>query len=104
MALAAASTEGVEELKIDFDIEEDVLYISFGKPVASHIDEAPRGLLLRWADADNHPSGVTALDFRSNWDDQIGVFCSAVAEHLGVPVQLVEREIKKALGISALKH
>ena len=93
MALARTA----EHLDIDFDAEEDVLYISLGNPVASHTDEGADGVLLRWANSDNRPSGVTALDFRSNWRDRRQRFCSLVADHLKVPVQLVECEIDRAI-------
>jgi hypothetical protein len=102
MELAPASSGGVSRLNIDFDEDADVLYISLGKPVASHVDEAPRGLLLRWASADGRPSGVTALDFHSNWANQLSAFCSAVAKHLWLSAELVEDEVNRALQSSAL--
>jgi hypothetical protein len=102
MDLEPASSGGVSRLNIDFDECADVLYISLGKPVASHIDEAPRGLLLRWASADGRPSGVTALDFHNNWPNQLTAFCSAVAKHLRVSVELVEDEVNRVLQSSSL--
>jgi hypothetical protein len=95
--MALASAERVGQLSVDFDGEGDVLYIHLGPPVASHVDEGPRGLLFRWANADDRPSGITVLDFRANWPDQLGGLYSVVARHLQLPVQLVEREISRAL-------
>lgn len=97
MELAPASSRGARRLNIDLDQDADVLYMSLGEPVASHVDEAPRGLLLRWASADGLPSGVTALGFHSNWSNQLSAFCSAVAQHLCLSANLVEEEVNRAL-------
>jgi hypothetical protein len=97
MALAARQMDPATNLSITFDGEEDVLYVSLGAPVPSHVDEGEAGLLFRWANADNRPSGVTALDFRRNWLYQRAAFYSAVAEHLSLPAAAVERAVERAL-------
>jgi hypothetical protein len=84
-------------LSVDFDNEEGVLYVSLGRPQPSHADEAAKGVLLRWANADNHPSGVTAIDFQANWREQRHAFYSIVADHLHLPLGIVESEIERAL-------
>jgi hypothetical protein len=93
MAIAAPNPD----LKVDFDAEEDVLYVSLGAPIPSHADEAPDGLLLRRSNAEDRPSGVTAFDFRQNWRDRRSAFYSLVADYLHVPTQVVERAIEKTI-------
>jgi hypothetical protein len=88
---------GAGRLDVDFDDEEDVLYVSLGVPTPSHAEELPKGVLLRWADADDRPNGVTAIDFRSNWTEDRRSFDSLVAKHLGVPVAAVERAVESAV-------
>jgi hypothetical protein len=102
MALAALGSEAAQKLVIHFDRVRDVLYVSLGKPVVSHINEADHGLLLRRAKVDNRASGVTAIDFRSNWAGDLPGFCRAVAMHLRVPIHVVEKEVKRA--VPALKN
>jgi|SRR5215472_9341183 len=100
MALRTRKPDDPRHLNVDFDSEEDVLYVSMGQPVASHTDEAANGVLFRWENAGNSPpSGVTALDFRRNWRGRRrSYFYSLVAEHLGVPVGIVERAIREQAG------
>ena len=93
----ALTPSKMPDLHIDFDVEADVLYVSLGDPVASHVDEAPDGVLLRWANSDNHPSGVTIIDFRKNWYARRSHFYSLVAEHLHVPAQMVRQEVERAI-------
>lgn len=97
MALTANKGDERTGLSVDFDGEEDVLYVSLGPPLPSHADEAADGVLLRWADVDNRPSGVTAYDFRKNWRERRSDFYSLVAEHLHVPTQTVRHEIERAI-------
>ena len=97
MALAAKRMDPVTKLNIAFDGEEDVLYVSLGAPVPSHVDEGEAGLLLRRANSDNRPSGITALDFRRNWRHRLTAFYSAVAEYLSVPRETVEHAVDRAL-------
>ncbi|HZU87999.1 MAG TPA: hypothetical protein VE993_01960 [Stellaceae bacterium] len=95
--MALAENAGASRLDVDFDDEEDVLYVSLGAPTPSHAEELPKGILLRWADADGRPSGVTAIDFRSNWAEDRRSFYSLVAKHLSVPVAAVEQAVESAV-------
>lgn len=65
--MALAARQPAKRVNVAFDGEEDVLYVSLGEPVPSHVDEGEGGLHFRWANADEHPSDVTAIDFRRNW-------------------------------------
>jgi len=96
--MALAVKRGVTApLIIDFDSEEDVLYVSLGSPVPSYVDEAPDGILLRRANATGLPSGVTAIDFRRNWRDRRPAFYELVAGYLEVPEPIVERQIEHSI-------
>lgn len=98
MALAARQNEPkAAALSIDFDGDEDVLYVSIGAPVPSYADEGDLGLVFRWSNADDRPSGVTAIDFRRNWLYNRPHFYAVVADHLAVPVEEVARAVERAL-------
>jgi len=57
----ALSAPEIATVTGDFDTESDVLYLSLGEPVPSYSEERPEGIVLRWAYADNGPSGVTIV-------------------------------------------
>jgi hypothetical protein len=84
-------------LKVLFDSDADVLYISRGEPVSSHVDELENGILLRRANSDGSTSGITALDFREHWHFRKSDFYSLVADHLRVPTSVAEREIERLI-------
>jgi hypothetical protein len=79
---------------VDLDTENDVLYISRGAPVASYAEERGDGILLRWAYADDRPSGVTAIGYRGHWRGRVKEFCTLVADHLDVPPSTIKFELK----------
>jgi uncharacterized protein YuzE len=90
------------DLKVTFDSDADVLYISKGEPVPSHVDELhadelPDGVLLRHAYSDGNASGITALDFRANWFNRTSDFASLVADYLHVSTALARHEIEQAI-------
>ena len=84
-------------LSVDFDAREDVLYISIGDPVPSYSEEIEDGVLLRRSNAEDQPSGVTAIDFRNNWLSQRRRFYVIVADYLRVPAETVEREVESRI-------
>jgi hypothetical protein len=96
MALAVRIDDAAG-LNVDFDAEEDVLYVSLGTPVPSQVNEAPDGLLLRRAYVTDLPSGVTAVDFLRNWRDRRSAFYALIAEYLQLPLAVVQREIERAI-------
>jgi hypothetical protein len=93
MALAASKPQ----LRVDFDAEEDVLYVSLGSPVPGYAEEAADGILLCRSNAGDRPSGVTAVDFRKNWRDRRKAFYALVAHYLEIPEPLVERQISHSI-------
>jgi hypothetical protein len=94
MALAEAPKP---ELLVDFDADEDVLYVSLGAPVPSHAEEAEGGVLLRRSDDEDRPSGVTAFDFLQNWRDRRQAFYAMVAGYLQLPERQVEHQIEHSI-------
>jgi hypothetical protein len=86
-----------KKLKVTFDSDADVLYISKGEPVPSYVDELPDGVLLRLANSDDSTTGITALDFRGNWSDRISDFYALVADHLRVPTRVARHEIEQRI-------
>jgi hypothetical protein len=84
-------------LHVDFDADEDVLYVSVGAPAPGYADEASDGILLRRSDRENTPIGVTAFDFRANWVGRRDTFYSLTAGYLHLPVDVVERSIEAAI-------
>lgn len=85
-------------IDLSYDENADVLYVVLGMPVPAQTDEDDSGLLLRFAQSDGHPCGVTVLDFRrSHWNDRVGELSEAVASHLHVPPV----EIRRALSAVA---
>jgi hypothetical protein len=95
MAMIAVTSTSAPHLNVDFDREEGVLYVSLGSPQPSYIEEVDDGVLLRRANTDNHPSGVTAIDFQANWRGRRRNFYSLVAQHLDIAPSIVEREIER---------
>ena len=87
----------MKHLACDFDGEEDVLYVSLGAPVPSYADEGESGLVFRWSNVDDRPSGVTAIDFRRNWLYDRPRFCEVVASHLAVPVADVAHAVERGM-------
>jgi hypothetical protein len=104
MALVRASIGAARRLEVDFDRDADVLYVSRGNPVPSYAGEAPDGILLRWADDDSRPTGVTAIDFCGNWSGRLPEFYAVVAAHLRVPERTVARAMESVLSGSAARQ
>jgi hypothetical protein len=93
LALSAGQVPVSPEILVDFDADEDVLYISLGKPVASYCEEADDCILLRRSEAADAPSGVTALGFLAYWRDRKSEFSELVADFLRVPTAEVRNGI-----------
>jgi hypothetical protein len=92
-----ALTTDQPNLTVNFDANEDVLYVSVGSPAPGYADEAPDGVLLRRSANEDRPIGVTAFDFRANWIGRRAAFYSLVAEYLRIPPRIVERSIEAAI-------
>lgn len=82
-------------LEVSYDRHADVLYLAVGEPVPAFVDEDDDGLLVRVAQSDGHPCGVTVLR-ASRWLHSSGArLASLVGEHLHLPV----KEVAEALSI-----
>lgn len=49
---------------INYDAENDILYVSIGKPVPSVSEEKEEGIIIRRSIKENKISGVTILDYK----------------------------------------
>lgn len=92
--MALTATRVAIEVTVHLDADNDILYVARGAPVASYSEEREDGILLRWAYADDRPSGVTALAYRTRWRHRTKEFCALAAAHLGVPEMAVKTELK----------
>lgn len=83
-------------LAVKYDSHADVLYVALGAPVPAETDIDDDGLLVRYAQADGHPCGVTVTGFRNGhaaWARNVGRLSGLVAGHLSVPAA----EVRNAL-------
>ncbi len=83
-------------LAVKYDATSDVLYVALGKPVPAETDMDGNGLLVRYAETDGHPCGVTVMGFRSpRWAHDVGRLTTLVANHLSVPIASVSKALNK---------
>ena len=82
------------ELDVKYDARADVLYVAIGAPVPAETDIDDAGLLVRYAESDGHPCGVTVMGFRSGrWNHDVAKLTALVAGHLSVPTTAVSRAL-----------
>jgi uncharacterized protein YuzE len=85
-----------EHLAVKYDARADVLYVALGKPEPAETDMDGNGLLLRYADSDGHPCGVTVMGFRSSrWAHDVDKLKNLVAKHLSVPFRNVSNALDR---------
>lgn len=87
---------------VEYDHLADVLYVSLGPPEPDEGEDRERGVVLRFAVKDNHPTGVTVVGLRRNqWNDRLAELAQIVAAHLDtddVPVMFaMERKLKETM-------
>ena len=81
-------------LDVKYDARADVLYVALGAPVPAETDIDEAGLLVRYAESDGHPCGVTIMGFRSaRWAHDVARLSALVAGHLSVPTKTVSRAL-----------
>ena len=96
MALTARTS--TSPIRVDFDAQSDVLYISLGQPVPSDSDSQERGIQYRFAWSDNAPSGVTIMGFKFyGWNNRLSELAEIVGDHIKLSPRIVEPEIVKAV-------
>lgn len=72
-------------ISVDYDRERDVLYVALEPIVPAEGEDAPRGIVKRFAVADNTPVGVTVVGFRRNhWDSDVLDLADLITIHLSV--------------------
>ena len=67
--LNSRSVKQLEELNIDYDKTNDVLYVSFGPPREAICVDTGDGNLVRLDMKTNEIAGVTILDFKEKYID-----------------------------------
>ncbi len=73
-------------LRLDYDADADVLYISKGRPRPGYGDEGPEDVELRYSFDDDTPIGATVVAYkRLNWPKREADLSLIVANHLHIP-------------------
>lgn len=63
-------TEAGRQLRLSYDRDADVLYISFGPPEEAISEETGDGMLIRRNHVTNDAVGVTILDFEKRFESE----------------------------------
>jgi hypothetical protein len=93
-----AGTKTGPRITIDFDRDADVLYIALGSPQPAESEERDKGIVLRYSVKNDAPCGVTVVGFRDHgWARRRNDLVALVAEHLGVPPEVVSDALSQAL-------
>jgi hypothetical protein len=79
----------------DCDRDADVMYVALG---IREGEDHPRGVVLRFAQSDNSPSGVTIIGFsRHRWDGNLRSLSELIGRHLKVDAANVRLALEKAI-------
>jgi hypothetical protein len=82
----------------DYDRDADVMYVALGSPVPSEGEDHPRGVVLRFAQSDNSPSGVTIIGFsRHRWDEDLRSLSELIGRHLKVDAASARFALENAI-------
>ena len=82
----------------DYDRDADVMYVALGSPVPSEGEDHPRGVVLRFAQSDNSPSGVTIIGyFRHRWDEDLHSLSELIGRHLRVDATNARLALENAI-------
>lgn len=63
----------MQNLVIDYDSKNDILYVSIGVPVPSICEEKEEGIIIRKSIEKNMLSGVTILDYKYRKNHKIKI-------------------------------
>jgi|SRR5713226_6594826 len=103
--MAAVPKHPAAMLSIDYGRDDDVLYITVGKPRLAEGEDGPNGIVYRYATDDNAACGVTIIGFRRNgWHENLGELARLIAGHLGRKVSRVEALVRKSTAVAATSH
>ncbi len=73
-----------------------MLYLAVGEPRPGYGDDGPDGVILRYADSDNQPSGVTVVGFRQDgWAAKTRELAAIIANHVGVSATEAREIVEK---------
>jgi hypothetical protein len=84
------------DIVANFDDEEDVLYVSLGRPVPSYGNERD-GLIYRFSYDHDSPSGVTIVGFSQCWAARKTELFVKIGKFLHVSSALVGGAVTNAL-------
>src|SRR5260370_39842609 len=100
--MAAVPKHPTATLSVDYGRDDDVLYITVGKPRSAEGEDGPSGIVYRHATDDNAACGVTIIGFRRNgWHENLGELARLIAGHLGRKVSLVETLVRNSTTAAA---
>jgi hypothetical protein len=80
-------------LTVDYDPDQDALYINRGTMPCGHLVESAEGLVLRHTSAEEPPNGVTALCFTNDWRKRLPDLYGSAAKYLDVRAEDIEAAI-----------
>jgi hypothetical protein len=80
-------------ITVNYDPDEDALYINLGTPPCGHLAESADGLVLRHASAQEPPNGITALRFNDDWRKRLPDLYGLAAKYLDRRAEDVETAI-----------
>lgn len=78
----------MKKMKIDYDRDNDILYISFGKPRPSYVEEMDSNFLLRYDMETDHLTGITIINFSKHVIE---------FKNLDLPIKIDYEEIENVL-------
>lgn len=93
MAKALAAQPSI---RVDYDSEADVLYVSYGLPRPGYGDQGDDDIILRFSEYDDSPTGATIVGYRElGWPGRLESLGDAVGRHLHIDPNDVVRAINE---------
>jgi hypothetical protein len=77
-------------ITVNYDPDEDALYINLGTMPCGHLAESAEGLVLRHTSAEEPPNGITALGFNDDWRKRLPDLYSLAAKYLDLRAEDIE--------------
>jgi hypothetical protein len=82
------------QVHVDYDPKADVLYLNWGVSQFDFGEDAHRGVLLRFAEEDESPTGVTVVGFvRNRWNVAMDELAQLMSAHLKTDPQTIFQAI-----------
>jgi hypothetical protein len=84
-------------IDVGYDRHEDVLYVALGRPRPDYCEEADQGILWRFGQEDDKPSGVTVIAFRKLWSGREAILARKIATFLRADARQVQMAVAAAV-------